>query len=72
VRSRGTGGQGKRERDLIEAGLSEPAGMAGAVYGDCVAGALSETPDWLPAIRLLIGRQRLVGMVARGWKQAGP
>jgi hypothetical protein len=36
VRSRGTDGRVGLERDLIEAGLSEPR-MAGSGYGDCVA-----------------------------------
>jgi len=30
--------------------------MAGAVYGDCVAGALSETPDRPPSVARSIGR----------------
>ena len=46
--------------------------MAGAVYGDCVSGALSETPDWPPGMRLSIDRKRWAGMVVRGWKRAEP
>lgn len=42
VRSRSTEARGRRDRDLIEAGLSEPAGWQ-ASYGDCVCGGRSES-----------------------------
>jgi hypothetical protein len=42
VRSGGSGAEGLRDRDLIEAGLSEPAGWR-AGYGDCGCAAWSET-----------------------------
>jgi hypothetical protein len=43
VRSRDTDVDGRRDRDLIEAGLSEPAGWR-AGYGDCCRAGWSETP----------------------------
>jgi hypothetical protein len=43
VRSRGTVVDHWLDRDLIEAGLSEPAGWR-ASYGDCVCGGWSESP----------------------------
>ncbi|MDB5409001.1 MAG: hypothetical protein JWL84_3913 [Rhodospirillales bacterium] len=43
VRSRGTDGDAGQDRDLIEAGLSEPAGWR-ADYGDCGSAAWSVTP----------------------------
>ena len=51
MRSRGTEGQGKRERDLIEAGLSEPAGWR-AGYGDFGDGDWSEARFRVPPVRL--------------------
>ncbi len=42
MRSRGTAGGRRLVRDLIEAGLSEPAGWH-ARYGDCVGVGSTET-----------------------------
>ena len=70
MRSRGTEAAAKLGRDLIEAGLSEPAGWR-ARYGDCVAGDMSEAPDRPTRVPVPTGRWRLAGAFADGWKQPG-
>jgi hypothetical protein len=45
VRSRGTNRVDSTKRDLIEAGLNEPAG-GGRGYGDYVCGARSKARHW--------------------------
>ena len=68
MRSRGKKGAGRTERDLIEAGLSEPAGWRGRLWGLCQRSvvrdpALAESDDDLG--RLIVngggdcGRQSL-------------
>jgi hypothetical protein len=55
VRSRGAEGGSTRVRDLIEAGLSDPAGWR-VDYGDCVCGGWSETPGRASWVSLVVCR----------------
>src|SRR5665809_116339 len=45
VRSRGTEGEGGRDRDLIEAGLSEPAGWRAGLWGLCLRHSVRDRPS---------------------------
>ena len=69
MRSRGTGGQGKRERDLTEAGLSEPADGGRGLWGLCRRRLVRDARS--AAGYEVIDRSTTIGGNGCAWLEAG-